>query len=315
MNFLRKPAAALTRSARQLWSGVSGLVKPDGASYELVPYSFAGLEILMPKDHRLGIYQTLHPLYDRFLPHLAKYLPAGSIVVDVGANVGDTLAAMYVSNTSLAFVCIEPDDEFFPILRTNAGRITSQDELVSITLIKSLVGASVTNVTLKGAGGTKKAVQTPGTSGIQSETIDDLLEIPPGKMLALLKSDVDGYDYDVINSAHNVIDSARPLLFFECQLDHAFQKTAYERLISELPTRGYNSFTVFDNFGEVVMRTNDAAAVIQLFNYVWRQNAGRASRTVYYYDILVGEQKHDGLICSCIADYVSINMPVSTREA
>ncbi len=231
-------------------------------------------------------------------------------MIDVGANVGDTLAAMVRSNNCLGFVCIEPDETFFSILEHNADRIASHCNGTSITLIQSLVGASVGATVLSGLGGTKKAMPAlEGDSGIQPETLDSLIAISKTQPIALLKSDVDGFDYDVIDSAFELISTHRPLLFFECQLDHGFQKAAYERLITELPSRGYTTFVVFDNFGEVLIETSRPEDVIQLLNYVWRQNSKRTSRTIYYFDILVGQEMHAELISTCIADYLCINLP------
>ena len=65
--------------------------------------------------HKLQDLQRNYPYYDKFLNHFVKYLPSGSIVVDVGANVGDTLLSMVSSNSKLEYLCIEADDNFFLI--------------------------------------------------------------------------------------------------------------------------------------------------------------------------------------------------------
>jgi FkbM family methyltransferase len=303
-------------------AGVGIIRKISGAAYEdkkdlkaHVEYDFPRLSILMPKDHRLGEYQSNNRLYDRFLPHLAKYLPANSAVIDVGANVGDTLAAMYSSNPELNFTCIEPDDEFFSLLESNANRIRTIDKSASISLIKALVGVSVGTVLLEGSGGTKKAVNADGNPvGIKSVSLDSVLDASRTTNLALIKSDVDGYDYDVIESGLELIDTQRPLLFFECQLDHEFQKIAYERLINTLSARGYDLFTVFDNFGEIVIQTSRTGDVSQLFNYVWRQNAKRTTQTIYYYDLLVSQHRHHELVAACVTEYLKIHMPSSEQK-
>lgn len=48
-----------------------------------------------PTDHRLDGYRAAYPLYDRRLPLLARLVAAsapGAAIVDVGANIGDTIA-------------------------------------------------------------------------------------------------------------------------------------------------------------------------------------------------------------------------------
>jgi FkbM family methyltransferase len=194
---------------------------------------------------------------------------------------------MYDANQHLNFVCIEPDGRFFGYLQTNADRLLSTHGRARIQLVKSLVGKGVTSASLvDSTGGTKKAVVTDDQTALHSETLDAIgirAEVPN---LRLIKSDVDGFDYDVVDSAESLIKESAPILFFECQLDHLFQKQAYERTLTMLDTAGYRDWVVFDNFGEVVLRTPDLRVVLQLFGYLWRQNTQRTSRTIYYYDLL-----------------------------
>ncbi|MEI7464385.1 MAG: FkbM family methyltransferase [Burkholderiales bacterium] len=214
----------------------------------------------------------------------------------------------------MQFICVEPDDEFFALLESNSRRIRALDETASIELIKALVGASKGTVLLQGAGGTKSAICSAGNSaGMTRRALDDLTRPSRGKEVHLIKSDVDGYDYDVIESGLDLIESKRPILFFECQFDHEFQKHSYERLIKKLFSMGYGSFAVFDNFGEVMIQTENIGDVSQLFDYLWRQNSKRTSRTLYYYDILVSEPKHSELVTTCLTDYLELYMPAQNK--
>ena len=75
-------------------------------------YSYSNFSIFLPANHMRPIYQEHHRKYDRFLPHLVKYIGDGESIIDVGANVGDTLAGMVEANQSSKYICIEPDDIF-----------------------------------------------------------------------------------------------------------------------------------------------------------------------------------------------------------
>jgi FkbM family methyltransferase len=272
----------------------------------LVEYAFAHISILMPSSHQLRIYQEKHRLYDRFLPHLATFLPSGGLVIDVGANVGDTMAAMYCANPNLEFVCIEADHSFFEILEQNINRIRINDANVSVTPIKALVGKSVKNVYLEGTGGTKRAVVNEGgTAALSSRPLDRILEVDTGRTIVLLKCDVDGYDYDVIDSGQELIEEHCPVLFFECDFDKDAQKIAYEKTIDQLIKNGYDHWVIFDNFGEVVLRTNSLSDIVQLFDYVWRQNMKRTTRTIYYFDLLATGKKYRNMVDQCIRDYIT----------
>jgi len=261
--------------------------------------------ILLPADHLLPIYQRKHKLYDRFLPHIAKYLDPGSTIIDVGANCGDTLAAMHQANKSLVYVCIEPDDFFFKFLQANARRIRGNSKGSSIKTIQSLIGKSVKNASLEGTGGTKKAIKGSSGATLLSSTLDAILSANSIHSVKLLKSDVDGYDYDVIDSAEEIIARDVPILFFECQFDHSFQKAGYEATIYRLALQGYDAWVIFDNFGEIILRTDSTAQIFQLFNYVWHQNVGRSTRTIHYFDVLAFAPKDHELVGRVVADYVS----------
>jgi len=295
--------AKLKRGSR----GLLGGAKPAGPAW--IEYPYTRFSIRLPADHLLPVYQRQHKLYDRFLPHLAAYLDTGATVIDVGANVGDTLSAMYDANPALSFVCVEPDDTFFELLLSNIGRIRSVDPLASITTAKMLVGKAVASASLAGSGGTKKAVpgDAEAASAIPSRPLDSIVDAAHHANLRLIKSDVDGFDFDVIDSAERLIRAARPLLFFECQLDHDHQRVAYFKTIAGLINNGYRHWVLFDNFGEVVLRTGDLAAIVQLLDYVWRQNLGRTRRTIYYFDVLAACDADADLVSRIIGDYTRTN--------
>jgi FkbM family methyltransferase len=243
-------------------------------------------KIALPADHMLPIYQRVHPQYDRFLPHLAKYLPKHTTVIDVGANCGDTLAAMFDSNKNLHYVCIEPDPEFYNYLTRNIAAMNSAVADASIKAVQSLVGKEVTNVSLAGSGGTKKAVfnDTPGS--IAARQLDEIILTEQIADISLIKSDVDGFDYDVLRSGWGYITNHKPCLFFECQLDHEFQLQKYQALFKDLWDEGYTHWVVFDNFGAAMLQTASLDNITDLLSYVWQQNRLRSTRTVNYVDVL-----------------------------
>jgi tRNA G46 methylase TrmB len=79
--------------------------------------------IKLPPGHELPEYREVYPKYDTFLGKLARILPPGSTVIDIGANVGDLLASMITQNKELNFLCIEPDSLFFEYLVSNSKRL------------------------------------------------------------------------------------------------------------------------------------------------------------------------------------------------
>ena len=264
-------------------------------------YAYRYFSIMLPADHRLPIYQHQHPKYDRFLPHIAKKIAANATIIDVGANCGDTLAGMASENAASKYICIEPDQAFHDELVSNIIRIKKCHPDLDVVTLKHLVGKRMLNVSLEGVGGTKHAVVGKGTQS--SKPLDEILAGIACPAVKLLKIDVDGFDYDVIDSAPNLLASQHPILFFECQCDFEYQKKGFEKTIAWLKTIDYSDWTVFDNFGEIMLRTDDVQQLFQLLEYIWKQNTKAATRTIFYYDILAGTRADAGFIDDALATY------------
>lgn len=268
-------------------------------------YSYGQFSIQLPIGHMLPTYQQQHKLYDRFLPHLAKYLCSVDMVIDVGANCGDTLAAMFSENSSLRYVCIEPDDEFYEYLEKNVAQIKQSFPNASIQLLQCLISDIDVSAGLSGSGGTKHRDEDAVTgSRFKSRRLAEVLsEVNSGKCLRLIKSDVDGYDYDVLNSAGEWLNSEKLILFFECMYSDAIQRDGYIKLIEKLFARGFSDYWIFDNFGSLILHSVNADTILQLIDYVWRQNQGAASRSIYYFDILAAKPDDVGFISNLVRNY------------
>ena len=248
-------------------------------------YNINGFSISIDYTHKLPDHQSNHPNYDKFLPHLVKYLAKDSLVIDIGANVGDTLAGMVGSNEKLKYLCIEAAEEFFNDLEKNIEGLKSQNVDLQIRSTKQFVGKDVDNINLVGKGGTKHAVTDGGE--IKSKSLPHILrDLNFEKSeLALLKTDVDGFDWDVIRSSYELLTNY-PYIYFECQYDDHKQLKNFKEMFTELQAIGYSNFAFFDNYGNYICTVNDLDRVHALLSYIERQNFYKASRTIHYYDVL-----------------------------
>jgi FkbM family methyltransferase len=267
-----------------------------------VLYELGRLSIYLPRYHRLPEFQGKHRQYDRFLPHLVKELSRDEIVVDVGANCGDTLAGMVSKNPTLHYICIEPDEEFFGYLVKNTARIKQRFPDASIDLIQCLISDSEVAAGLTGEGGTKHRDQTAEGGLMQPSRLEDVVgRLGVTKDVRLIKSDVDGYDYDVINSARQLLACERVMLFFECQYFDMDQREGFIRLLAHLAELGFSDFRFFDNFGAFILSANDSKLQGDLIDYVMRQNQKRATRTIHYFDVLASKPS-DHIFLSAVID-------------
>jgi FkbM family methyltransferase len=267
-------------------------------------HAYDAYHIHLPPGHLLPLYQRKHPHYDSFLPRLAGAMGHDGMVIDVGANVGDTLAAMAEVNPHLEYVCIEPDEQFFEFLERNAEVVRQALGSLRVTLVKALVGQGRHGVSLQGAASTKSMV-VDGAGGLNSQTLDELIAPQRYGEVRLIKSDVDGYDFDVIQSGLAILRVAQPILFFECQYFNAQQKQGFHDLFQTLEAQGYANWAVFDNYGALMMETSGIQPLNGLLDYVWVQNAGGSARTIYYFDVLAFHDKDRDVIASAISCFWS----------
>jgi FkbM family methyltransferase len=275
--------------------------RSDGGDAAEQTLACDGFSIRLPAGHMLPTYQRLHPRYDRFLPHLAGWLPAGRTIVDVGANCGDTLAAMAPRCPGAHYLCIEPDPQFFAFLQGNLERMQAALPALRVQCVQALVGKALASATLEGSGGTRHA--RPGAGGMATRTLDAIVRELAAPAVSLLKSDVDGFDHDVLASAAGLIERDRPLLFFECDPDTDSQRAGYAAVLGELAARGYTHWTAFDNFGEVMLAYTEPAQIVQLLDYVARLDAGRSTRSIYYVDVLAAGPRDEAVARQALDAY------------
>ena len=240
-----------------------------------IEYFYNNFSILLPPGHLLPLYQKEHKRYDRFLPHLVSYLEDQKTVIDIGANVGDTLAGMFDGNPNLHYICIEPDSLFSSYLEKNIKRIQDFFSLAKISNVKALIGKSVNNVLLDGTGGTKHAVFVSDNLKvnqdlIESKLLDTIICELNCKNVHLLKTDIDGFDWDAIDSASQLLSNQQPMIFFECQYDKDYQIVNYQKTIGYLNSIGYSDWTIFDNFGEIILRTDNIQNIFLLVNLIYK---------------------------------------------
>ena len=269
-------------------------------------YKMSDSYIMLSFTHKLPDYQKSYHFYDRFLPHFVQYLTSGSTVVDVGANVGDTLAGMVGKKNDLEYICIEAAPEYYKALIDNLSYLKLQFPNLKVHTVNKLVGKEIDNVKLevfKNYEGSMRA--TPG-GNIRSHTLDRILSDNGinTNNISLIKTDVDGYDYDVIKSAQDTI-SKNPPLYFECFYTNEEQLNGYKNLFFDLKSKGYKKFSLFDNFGHYICTVQNIEEINDLLNYIYRQNFYDQTTTISYYDVLAFSDKSNKLIKKVIEDYVA----------
>ena len=214
------------------------------------------LRCRLPAASPLAGVKREHPLFDRFTSALGAVLDDGDAVVVAGAGHGTALAALADARPALNLLAIERDAERFAYLRTNA----SAPRAGRTQLLHAELGS-------------------PALAGIDAAVHEARVE-----RVRLLVSPIGAQGAEVLGGAAALCASARTMLHFSCQV--GTDAEPWRQRLRALWACGYAGFWVLDNFGNPICEATQPRVLDQLLDSLLRQNQRRASRTLYYYDVL-----------------------------
>ncbi|MCR5746368.1 MAG: FkbM family methyltransferase [Lachnospiraceae bacterium] len=259
-------------------------------------YNIDGFLIKLSNNHRLPKYQRLFPMYDRFVPYLGELADIHrkrcvddsnrGVIIDIGANVGDTLAAI-IKHTEDNIICIEPVPQYYRLLVDNIASMGNEYR-DRVTTSNIFVGSNdVDNHVYECKYGTAHMVETDHKSDISTlslETIISCNDVCP-KKLDIIKVDTDGFDAQCIMSIGELLKDIDPLIFWENMIEDDSQYNSYCELALFLDENGYTDFYIFDNFGNLLIKT-DTCGLKSVNDYLVRIRHKHSGRSFYYVDVL-----------------------------
>lgn len=249
------------------------LVKLISSVYDpLIDFKIGNQTIKIPLSHPLREILKIFPQLNYNLPRLVKFVSDREKdvkVIDIGANIGDTVA--FIKNyADVPILCIDGDDKYISILKQNITQYKN------ISICHSLVGAETRkiNLELKKERGTAYLVESKEKHNIS--TLEDILEKNPAfKNSRLLKIDTDGFDTIILKGSPNYLTRNRPILFFE--FDPFLAKKNNDdpfRLIAYLKQCGYKYLIFYMNNGDYLLSctVNDERMTNELIHYFSGRN-------------------------------------------
>lgn len=269
-------------------------------------YNIDGFDLDMGEGHLLAYYQRKCPLFNRINPYLAKLQNEvyGDWIIDVGANVGDTLASM-VKHTKAGFLCIEPTEEYYKLLSNNAANIiANSNKIVRLEQSYVTINTGIKYKSKVSEGGT--AIMVPLGSGKKINNrgipVSTLLEICNKHSIAisdigLIKTSTSGYDADVVMSMGDSLSDISPLLYVETSMgdideNHIDEQyEAYTKMDSFLFDMGYKDVFIFDNFGNYLCHS-DIKCLRGIHRYLNVMAKNKSTRSFYYIYVLFCKKQH-----------------------
>jgi FkbM family methyltransferase len=195
------------------------------------------------------------------------------LIAEVGTNIGASLAQMISVRPDARYVCFEPAERFRNILLRNV----EENGWTNVLVEESLVGSQTENVQLFTNTSTASVAKRHygdhvflDASSRPVVMLDDYFDRV--ERLDLIKSDTDGFDFDVLLGARTILAQLAPALYFEFAPFLARNVGREGSVILEyLGELGYSKFIVFAQTGDLLAFTSDPTDVIALadeHNYV-----------------------------------------------
>ncbi|HWU31852.1 MAG TPA: FkbM family methyltransferase [Marmoricola sp.] len=245
--------------------------------------SVQGVDLWMPRAHRLHDFARVEPIYGQNLVAFAQAIDPDTRLqfVDVGANIGDSTVQVLAARDGAA-LCVEADGYWLPFLTRN-----TEDR--DVTIAHHLLVPDGNDST----GARRPVRNNQGTTTFSAG--DDANTGSPIQISALpvafkdfdkvrlIKSDTDGYDVVLVPELARTYAEQRPGLFFEFDiaLSHAANNLDPEAVFTDLASLGYSSFAAWDNFGRPVGTFEPATVKAAMARY----HADVAAGTTPFWDI------------------------------
>ncbi len=222
-----------------------------------VAYDLGVLTLRMPLSHDLPVLRKRFPLYSDNLRRLTRVVGAkypDLAVIDIGANVGDSVA-LVLSAVRANVLCVEGNARYLEFLRTNTALLPE----VSIAPVFAGAATGELNASLHTVRGTGRLSVSDESSvvgaTIPTVSLDSLLAQYPMKgRVKLLKSDTDGFEAVILASAMATLEQYRPVLFFEYD-PYLLEPNGIRglELLGALQGAGYRVVLLYDNVGDFVL--------------------------------------------------------------
>ena len=219
--------------------------------------TLAGHRLELPAAHDLPKIRAQHPQYESEIGRLAEFLlnrQRRLAMIDVGANVGDTVASIPCGNSG-SFLCIEASPKFFAFLQRNLGSLSNVECIHAIVTEPDELSATTVMIESAGTGhlepsrGSAVAATTPRRTLDQIIAENDRFSAPN-----FLKIDTDGYEMKVLRGSEEVVQTCRPAIHFELSFRHwkKVSGTSWKDAARFLASYGYHDCLLYDNVGYLI---------------------------------------------------------------
>lgn len=258
-------------------------------SHKVVPVQVGNYKILMPGNNpQISVYKY-YPDSNSQLARLAKMILSkynDANMIDVGANVGDTIAVVR-SLSNIPIIAIEGDTFSYSFLQKNAVQFSD------IIILNQFLGEVKKEmfVSMEKEGWNNTIIpDEKGSRKLDLKTLDEVLieNKLENRNIKLLKIDTEGFDTIILRGCFETIRKHQPVIYLEYNGENMNKigENGLNTLLS-LKEHGYKTIHIYDCINNLLMVTSldNTDTLHQLHLYAHKQKS-----MIPYYDICIFPQ-------------------------
>jgi len=253
-----------------------------------IDYHLGNVKMLFPASHATPFTWKSDSDYSMSLGRVAKTVTQkyeNSVIVDVGANVGDSAAIIRANGVSNQIISIEGVKSFYKVLKQNA-LLLGEIEPINCFIGSDKLHAPNAKVRVLPTGNAvvyekpddyiKENKQTP-IGDVDFLTLEEVVGATTNKSVKLLKTDIEGYDLPVLLSSINFISRNKPVIFMELHISGIDEKSkgvCWKDLWEELINEGYCKALYWRNSSDFLCSVDMESTVTEDLHSYFRNRWG-----------------------------------------
>lgn len=258
-----------------------------------IRYKIGDADLALPMSHMLPIFRRDVESYLSNFSRIIEVLSRRWLqlrVIDIGANVGDTLALIREANPGASVLCVEGNPAYLRFLSSNAKSFGS-----GVYIEPSFLGSGATFAGVIAQNeGTAHLEARADAVPVQTITLEQLIgRHPDFGIPQFIKVDTDGFDARILDAAMGFLDEHGPLVFAEVDPQMTLDVgQSWPDTIRRLADRGYSDSIWWTNQGRMICRCDLTRGdnVTDLLHFLPGKTA--------YSDVLFGRAEHSEIMNS-----------------
>jgi hypothetical protein len=137
---------------------------------------------------------------------------------------------------------------------------------------------------------------------LKSDSLESIIKKSNLGKCILIKTDTDGFDFEILLSSLSIIKEHSPILYWENEISSLKDIELAKDLLNKLGNMNYTKYILIDNFGNPLFYGCSYQFLEQINEYLFN-NISTKNNTFYYTDIVAFPERYSHLIPQIASEY------------